>query len=260
MRIFYSEVGRGSGTFSFAYYPTALLEPGDRLADLYQAGFLPFSTLDHDRVGNFFMARQVRIDLGRFELSSENRRVYEKFSGKLEGSDVPIAEFNTHDRDFVKFCLDYFTERHGPEVMPEERLRFMLDGGLLNKISVYRFNGRPFGTAPLDKTRDKQDRPVAYVFLVDFGESGAHFWYSFYDLAYVQQSLGLWLMTDVALRMQRGGKQYLYLGTAFGEKGLYKTNFEQIEWWDGECWNPSRDKLRKRCKTDDERFLGLTNK
>ncbi len=248
MKIFHSEVGRSGDTFSFAYYPTALLEAGDRLADLYEAGFLPFSTPNHDRPGNFFMARQVRIDLGRFELSSENRRVYKKFGGKCDGSDVPVIEFDTHDRDFVKFCLNYFAKRHGPEIMPEERLRFMLDGGLLNTISGYRLDGKP----------------VAYVFLVT-DEYMAHLWYSFYDLAYVQQSLGLWLMTDVALRAQKAGKQYLYLGTAFGEKGLYKTNFDQIEWWDGQQWvtdgstglTTSRDKLRKHCRTDGERIIML---
>ena len=67
----------------------------------------------------------------------------------------------------------------------------------------------------------------------------AHYWFSFYDLAYARQSLGLWLMLDCIRDAEQRGLKNYYLGTVYGPNALYKTNFAPLEWWGEAGW--SRD-------------------
>lgn len=67
----------------------------------------------------------------------------------------------------------------------------------------------------------------------------AHFWFSFYDLSYARQSLGLWLMLDCLRDAKKRGRAHYYLGTVYGPSALYKTNFTPLEWWSEGGW--SRD-------------------
>jgi arginyl-tRNA--protein-N-Asp/Glu arginylyltransferase len=91
--------------------------------------------------------------------------------------------------------------------------------------------------------------PAAYVLEAEDGDMG-HYWYSFYDLQYVQQSLGMWLMLDCIRDAKERGLAYYYLGTVYGEKALYKTNFAPLEWWDGNAWSSDTKLLRERSRGD----------
>ncbi len=237
MRLFASEIAQSYDTYSFAYCPYALREPTDCLADIYDEGFLPYSG-SRDITDVFYMARSVRLSLPDFALNSENRRIAKRFNDQLTCQRIPFADFDTTDATFIQFCLAYFAERHGPRVMPAARLQTILSSNLITDILVY----------------SSSTAVVAYVFEVS-DTSMSHFWYSFYDLAYSNQSLGLWLMTDAIVRAQQAKKTYYYLGTAYGEKGLYKTNFESLAYWNGYTWVMDRQKLRDRCKSDTERTL-----
>src|SRR5437870_4904348 len=77
-----------------------------------------------------------------------------------------------------------------------------------------------------------------------------HYWYSFYDLALAKQSLGLWLMLDAVRDAQERGLTHYYLGTVYGEKALYKTNSEPLEWWDGKQWQSDVALLKERGRSD----------
>jgi arginine-tRNA-protein transferase len=204
---------------------------GEPLELLYDRGFLPYSgTIGVQNV--FYSARSARVVLQEFELSSENRRVARKFDGALSKERVPLADL-AGDASFRAFVLDYFARRHGPRVMPAERLDIILASGLVKDVIVYR----------------NESELVAYVLEVRDGNM-VHFWYSAYDLSLTERSLGLWLMIDCMRDAKAAGLAHYYLGTVYGAKALYKTNFEPVEWWDGSVWQRDIAALKEKARAD----------
>lgn len=236
MRLFSSEVAHNYDTYTFAYAQYAEREEGEPLDGIYAHGFLPYSGV-RDAQNLFYMARSARIPLSHWELTSENRRIARKFDGEFEREKIPLSAFEK-DEAFYAFCLGYFSKRHGERAMPRERLEFILACGLVSAVVVYRKDGAM----------------VAYAFEVEDGGVG-HYWFSFYDLSLVRQSLGLWIMLDCARHAKEAGLAHYYLGTVYGEKALYKNNFEPLQWWDGTCWQDDMKLLRERARTDEARAL-----
>jgi hypothetical protein len=209
----------------------AAREAGEPLASLYERGFLPYSgTAGLKNV--FYDARSARIVLEEFGLTSENRRIAKKFDGRFVCERVPLTQFAA-DAVFYDFCLAYFSAKHGPQAMPRARLETIMTSGLVTDILIYR----------------DEAQPVAYVLEVSDGAMG-HYWFSFYDLAYAAQSLGLWLMLDALRQARARGLEHYYLGTVYGPKALYKTNFEPTQWWDGSQWSRDVARLKEQSRRD----------
>ena len=183
-----------------------------------------------------YMARSVRVDLKRFTLSSENRRVQKKCTLAISKRIIPIEQFDINDEVFVEFCVRYFTERFGAGVMTTERLATVLAAGFISHVVEYMHTGTVCGYILLVKHADMQ-----------------HYWFSFYDPVYYEYSLGLWLMIETITSAQKAGATHLYLGTAYGEKALYKTNFTALEYWDGSTWVSDTTQLRRLLRSDAER-------
>ena len=236
MKQWHSEFLHNYETYTFGYGAYATLEKGDDLSHLYSLGYLPYSGARG--VSDFFyMARSGRVDLSRFSLSSENRRILKKFENGVETSDLS-ADVWAKNETLVDFSLQYFTERHGALVMPRERLELILAHRVVPQGIRY----------------DSDGKLLALV-LLNEGGSMQHFWYSFYDVALINQSLGLWLMTDALIKAKEEGLRYMYLGTVYGEKALYKTNFEGFEWWDGAKWSDNVEELKARGRDDAARSV-----
>lgn len=240
MRKFSSEFGHNYKTYSFGYANYCVREPGDKLSEIYEQGYLPYSG-SPDAKDVFYMARSARIPLKSFSLTSENRRIAKKFDTSFETQEIPIKDFD-QDAVFLKFCGDYFSKRHGPKVMPMERLRSILDANLITHIV----------------TGIRDGKPASYVFEVS-DDQMTHFWYSFYDVSLVHQSLGLWLMIDSARRARARGATHLYIGTVYGEKALYKTAFEDLEYWNGTEWARGLKEIKKLGREDGERIIEITD-
>lgn len=238
MKIFASEFTHNYKTYTFGYANYCIREAGDRLNNIYAAGYLPYS--GSPGVKNiFYMARSARVPLRSFKLSSENRRVAKKFDGLLSRSSTLIEKFDVDAHAFREFCLKYFAQRHGPRVMPAERLTTILTASLITEIVSYALDGRA----------------IAYVFEVS-DRIMTHFWYSFYDLSFVHKSLGIWLMIDSARQAKERGAKYFYVGTVYGDKALYKTAFKNLEYWDGQSWVSGIKKLKDVSRFDDQRVVG----
>lgn len=237
MKKFKSEFAHSYATYSFGYCEYAVLDVGDSFGPTYSEGFLPYSGAPHIE-RTLYMARSARINTSSFSLNSENRRVLKRFDETLTRTIVPIADFDTNNETFRDFCLNYFSKRHGENVMPKERFETILQAGFITHIVVY---------------TDSSANIVGYVFLCN-DTTMSHFWFSFYDLSYAYQSLGLWLMLDCARYAQEQGLSHFYIGTVYGEKALYKTNFEGLEFWNGEQWIPDTKLLRTIARNDHERI------
>lgn len=242
MRKFHSEFAHNYKKYSFGYALHALREKNDTLSDIYKEGFLPY-TGSHGTKDLFYMARSARVPLRDFSLSSENRRVAKKFDGSFVRGMRSVDDFRK-DEDAFSFCLSYFEKKHGAGVMPRERLETILQSDLLQKIVVYQ--------------SAKEKTLVAYVFEVS-DPSMSHFWFSFYDLAYARQSLGMWLMLDSAREAQKRGSEHFYVGTVYNAKALYKTAFENLEYWNGSRWCRDTKGLKARSKSDEGREISLSD-
>ncbi len=241
MRIFSSELGHEySKTLTFGYCNYAVMEPGDRLSDIYNLGYLPYSGSPDSR-GMFYMARGCRLYLPSFELNSECRRVAKKFDGKVTRSMIPRAELEITD-EFVQFWLDYFERAHGPGVVPRERLMHWLNFGIVTHIGVY---------------KNDAGKVVAYTLEI-IDETMHHDWYQAYAPELDKQSFGMWLLIDIARAAKEGDATYYYLGTVYTENE-YKTNFSLLEYWSGSEWitDINNKRLRERVNTDGTRQLSL---
>ena len=238
MKEFSSELGQSYDTYSFGYCNYAVKENKDPLSEIYKKGYLPFSG-SPDVENIFYMARSARIPLNKFSETSENRRIGSKFNSMLYRKTFPLNKFDSHNKEFVSFCTNYFSKRHGTSIMPEDRLRHILKGNLVTHISSY---------------TNKSGVLVGYVFEVADTKM-SHFWFSFYDLDYTYQSLGMWLMLDSAKNAKKEGKDYFYVGTVYGDKALYKSNFKQIEFWNGKEWVSDLRKLKDRSRSDKNRVI-----
>ena len=231
MKKFRSEFTHSSETYSFGYTNYLKKEPNDAFSEIYASGYLPYSGAT-DIKNIFYMSRSARIPLKNFKLNSENRRIVKKFNGLFTKRSIPVKNLIC-DKSFLFFCVNYFEKRHGQRVMPKKRLLYILEMGFLTSVVEYK----------------NKDKIVGYVFLVEDANM-RHYWYSFYDLVYVYKSLGMWLMIDAAQDAKSDGKDYFYLGTVYSEKALYKTNFDGLEYWNGNEWILDKKNLRAKSKKD----------
>lgn len=241
MKKFSSEFGHNYDSYSFGYANYCLREKNDSLAEIYSQGHLPYSG-SPDIKNIFYMARSARVPLESFLLSSENRRIAKKFDDYFKTTVTPIDKFDRTRHTFISFCINYFKQRHGPNIMPAERFKTILNSDLINHIVSYS-NGAGH---------------LAYVFEVS-DSNMTHFWFSFYDLSLVHQSLGMWLMLDSARRAKDRKAKHFYIGTVYGQKALYKTAFKNLEYWDGHQWLADIKKIKHLGRKDNDRTTGLTD-
>ena len=231
MKITKNEFGHDYLTYRFGYCEHAMLEPNDRIADFYEKGFLPYSAAPVIR-GVFYMARSARIELPRFEFTSENRRIWKRFDGAFSFRRITAHEAKENPQIRGLF-VEYFKGRHGRDIMPAKRFDAILDWPLPIHVLMYEKNGEL----------------LAAVLEVS-GKSFGHFWFSAYDLSLVQQSLGMWLMLDGARRAKDAGRTRYYIGTVYGGKALYKTNLKPLEFWDGSSWCTDFPQLKKLARAE----------
>jgi leucyl-tRNA---protein transferase len=231
MKIVCGEFAHDYSSYAFGYTLHAIAEPDEAVAPIYEAGFLPSSSdpAVHDQ---FYMARSIRVPLSAFSPTSENRRILKKFDDQFD-TDLLDRDALKSSESFKECFLSYFADRHGQGVMSRERLEGILDTDLPLQGIRYSRNGIL----------------VAYVLEVQEGDM-THYWFSCYDTSYAGSSLGMWLMLDAVRRAKDAGMHYLYLGTAYGEKGRYKMNITPLAYWTGTTWDTDMKRLKELVTTD----------
>jgi arginyl-tRNA--protein-N-Asp/Glu arginylyltransferase len=238
MKIFRAEFNNNYLTYTFGYAEYALMESVSDLHLLYQNGFLPFSANIKLNYPVFYMARSLRVNSALFSDSSENRRVNRKVSEfEPEIERIALSKEFTKDEKFLNFCLSYAEERFTNNAMNRERLQYIFGCGIATDI--FRF------------TKKNDSEPFAYVLSAIDGNS-LHFWFSFFDTSYLKDiPVGKWLMWRMIKWAQENSISYIYLGTTYGEKSLYKIrDFNGLEFFDGTFWNDDIGLLKEKCKTD----------
>lgn len=234
MKLLFSESEADYSRYLYPYVVWAIPEAGEAPADLFNAGFLPGAR----GLEQFYLCRNLRVNLAQFSSSSENRRILRKGEG-ITMQLVPRAEFDlTPARK--DFFLNYAEARYGAGVMPTERLELLFNSPLATHLMVF---------------TDASGAELGVVLLYLAAPRLAFFRYSFYDLNHPNRSLGLFLMTTAVEFFAAQKFQHLYLGTCYAERALYKTQFTGVEFFNGFRWSQNLDELKHLVRRDAKKHL-----
>jgi len=236
MKIFRSEsfVDYGSYTFNYAIY--CIKEAQKEIPEIYDNGFLPYSNDTELQHETYYLARSLRVDIGLFSESSENRRVVKKIEEQEPSFKViPIAEFDIENNAFQNFCLDFAAQRFSEALSPE-RLDYILKTKSISHIFEF-FLGQKI---------------IGYVITI-IKNGTLHYWFSFFELHFQEYSIGKWMMFSVINWAKENNLKYVYLGTCYGDKSLYKVrDFKGLSFYDGNQWDSNMKLLKIKCKMDKE--------
>ncbi len=230
MKLLFSEAKSDYGHYLYPYVIWAVPEPGEAPAHIFDAGFLPAARgLKH-----FYMCRQVRVKLGKFKPSSENRRILRKGAG-IEMKLVPRVEFDFTParREFYKHFADL---RFGKDVMTHARLDLVFNSPVVTHLLVF--------------SDDQTGAELGVVVLYLEALHLAFYRFAFYDLNHSNRSLGLFMMTSAVAFFAEKGLAHLYLGTCYSDNALYKTQFAGAEFFNGFRWSDNLAELKHLIRRD----------
>jgi arginyl-tRNA--protein-N-Asp/Glu arginylyltransferase len=232
MKLLFSEAPSDYGRYLFPYVIWAVPEPGENPAKLFNAGFLPSAR----GLDQFAMCRNLRVELAKFRLSSENRRVLRKGEG-IAMQLVPRSEFDlTPARK--EFYLRYAEARYGKGVMPAARLELTFNSPVATHLLVF------------TDAQSGEELGVAVLYLD--APHLAFYRFSFYDLNHFNRSLGLFMMTSAVAYFAQEKFAHLYLGTCYSERALYKTQFAGVEFFNGFRWSQTLEELKFQLRREQQ--------
>lgn len=187
----------------------------------YNDGFV-FTRIDK---GVMHQTRSVRIDLKKFELSSENRRVLKKVEEiKLEEAQLPDENY---DWKIGKLGKDFYDTKFGEGIFSANKIKEILTtNSNFNLLLKY---GDGFA--------------ICYV-----NKDLLHYSYPFYDLGKSPKDMGLGMMIKAIVWAKEKGLKYVYLGSLQRPTDIYKLQFEGLEWFDGKKWKKDIEEVKKILK------------
>jgi hypothetical protein len=224
MKLVFSEHLSDYAHYTYPYAIWAFREEGERPSQLFAAGFLPAAfTLDR-----FYLCRQVRVDLAKFQPSSENRRVLRKGEGiRLELIPRDQFEFTPERRTF---CKTYADAKWGQDKMTFARLDALMASPVITHLLVF--------------TDTATGAEVGFATLYCEAPAMAHYYYGFYDLNHLGPNLGMFMMTSAAKHFAEARYRHLHLGTCYSKGALYKTQFAGVEFFNGFRWSEDLKELK----------------
>lgn len=210
----------------YLVWQNQIIEPGTSeavITALYNDGFV-FTRV---APGSMDQTRSVRIDLSKFELSSENRRVLKKTDG-LELHSTPLP-YSDYDWSIGKLAKDFYDDKFGAGTFSANKIKELLtdESSNFNRFFIYTLGGAPVGYC------------IAYE-----NNELLHYSYPFYDRATDINNLGLGMMLRAIVHAQETGKKYIYLGSAQRPTDTYKLQFTGLEWFDGKDWQTDQEVLK----------------
>ncbi|MEN9524064.1 MAG: hypothetical protein RL536_133 [Candidatus Parcubacteria bacterium] len=195
------------------------------ISQLYSRGYL-FTRLGK---GAMHLTRNVRINLNKFTLSSENRRILKKVDGvNFELATIPYAGY---EWSIGKLAKDFYETKFGPGIMSAIKVKELLtsaEKSNFNSLILYTKDGLIEGYAICYSNKDI-----------------LHYSYPFYDLSTSSKDMGLGMMILAIEYAKKVGMKYIYLGSLQRPTDTYKLQFEGLEWFDGKNWSDDQEKVRE---------------
>ncbi len=213
---------------------------------MYNDGYL----FGRPEKGYMYQTRSLRIDLDKFELCSENRRILKKTEGiRLMTYDLPYSEY---DWNIGKMGKDFYTEKFGDGTFSANKIKELLTTEHnFNRLFVYVIpspsTSLRTGSAEGSLSEAKPVHNVGYCIVLET-DNTIHYSYPFYNLKSEIKNLGMAMMTLAIKHAKESGKKFIYLGSAKDTKAKYKLQFKGLEWFNGEKWGGDLDELKNILK------------
>lgn len=224
MKLIFSETQSDYRRYLYPYVVWALPEPGERPVDFFRRGFLPASPY----LDCFYLCRNLRVPLAGWRPNSENRRILRKGAG-IVPTLIARRQFDYTESRRAAW-LAFAEARFGAGVMPRERLDALLAAPVITHVLL--FTDADTGA----------ERGTVLLYLEE--PAVAYYYYAFYDLAWRERNLGMYMMTRAAQFFAERGVAHLYLGTCYSERALYKTRFDGLEFCNGFRWSSDLRELK----------------
>lgn len=186
--------------------------------------------------GHFEKVRSLRVDLKKFEVSSENKRILNKFTDyNLIIKKLPYDNYNWKihkmGKDFYeqKFGKNIFSANKIQEIYTSPNSNFNLSLEFVNSVS-------------------NQSDGYCICFENISNHKIIHYCYPFSDLNLINTSFGIFMMTKAILESKNLGYDYIYLGSVHDPKSKYKLQFKGLEWFDeqNDLWSDDLIHLKNR--------------
>lgn len=213
--------------------------------------------------GNMIQTRSLRIDLSKFELNSENRRILNKNENlAFRIRSLPLEDYSW---DIHAMGKDFYSKRFGDGIMSASKIKEMfqdMDKSNMNSAFDFRYQINGLNDSPrsyiehifganleneVEKIVNKDGVIVGYCLCYQNDEI-IHYAYPFYDLDIPKEnSLGIGMMTKAIKWAKENGKKYIYLGSVVEPSSKYKLQFKGAEWFDegSDSWNSDLEALKK---------------
>jgi hypothetical protein len=219
MKLIFSEVEHCYSNYTFPYVVWAIPENPGEIPALYSQGFLPSIK------PKFYLTRSTRVSLIEFEPSYRNRQTLKK-SESISFSISKTEDFQVTD-EVKALCIECAATRFGDGVVGEERLlRIFSREGTSHIMSFFYAN-----------------KIVGVVSINIFGDI-AHYNFAFHDVFRLSMSIGTFMLTSTIKYFADLGFLYLYMGTCYSEKFLYKSKFKGFEFFNGFGWSKNVAELQ----------------
>ncbi len=181
----------------------------ENISRMYNNGFV------FTRIGRGVMnqTRSVRIDLSKFELSSENRRILKKVK-EIEMKEVDIPYFG-YSWEVGKTGKDFYESREAD--FSANKIKELITDPESNFNSLLNYSD------------------VGYAICYENKEI-IHYSYPFYDLEKSGKDMGLGMMIKAIVWAKEKRLKYIYLGSLQRPSDTYKLQFEGLEWFYGKGW------------------------
>lgn len=206
--------------------------------EMYEKGYV-FTRISK---GVMQQTRSVRIDLSKFELSSENRRIIKKTDGlSLFVHQIPFVVYDWH---IGKMAKDFYSAKFGNQVMSAQKIKEMLtDATKSNWNSVLAYSFTESADTALHTTTLGDSKSTGYT-ICYLSNNIIHYSYPFYSLTLSSKDFGLGMMLRAILFAKESGLKYVYLGSLQRPTDTYKLQFAGLEWFDGSTWSNDLENVK----------------
>ena len=193
------------------------------IENLYNTGFV----FTRQGKGEMDQTRSVRVNLAKFKLSSENRRILRK-NENLKFEIIALPHPN-YEWTIHKLGHDFYSKKFGNKTFSANKIKELLTDKNKSNFNLLLSFSKP--------------KPIGFAICFQT-KNILHYSYPFYDLESEMPNIGIAMMTEAIIWAQENNKKYAYLGSAKDAKALYKFQFNGVEWFDGKKWDNDIEKLK----------------
>ncbi len=192
----------------YKYYDKKKIEDfsQENIQEMYDKGYV------FTRVGKGYMNQidSLRIDLDKFELNSENKRILKKNPIRIS---FHFLDKYLYFWEIGKMAKDFYERKFGEKIMSANKIKELFsdrDKSNMNALFTYSY----------------QDYDNVGYCLLYSDDKIIHYSYPFYDLDKLDiPNPGMSMMINAVLWAKENGKKYIYLGTY----QRYKKQFKGLE-------------------------------